>query len=379
MSRNSTDSTPDSAKIPSSEREELVAGELRSQIESVVRDSKLTTSIVKSIIPMTPDASLRRYFRVHFSDSSSVVVMKFDSVACPEAGGGIVVNSDLAYVELSRFFSAHHVAVPELLYDARGVGLLLIEDLGDTQLIHLLADKSAPHEQLFTQALQQIARIQSIPPQPGFFPFERFFSSELYIREMNEFRDFILVPNGTAAATLAIVEALFADLAEELDGFDRVLVHRDFHGWNLLVDQSGQVRVIDFQDALCATRAYDLVSLLNDRDMDSALGERLYCSLVTAFSVQSAAGSAAERERFLREYDRVLLQRDLKVAGRFAKLVATRGLMGYGAWIPGTLRRIGRTLERLSSEQARYRPALELLSTLLPPIKEGAASPLRFE
>lgn len=352
---------------------ELAAGPLRADIELTVRE---WGGVVDAIVPLTPDASLRRYFRVQLTAPEgipSLVVMKFDSVACPEAAGGIVVDSDYAYVELSKFFSAHDVAVPSLLFDARARGLLLIEDLGDTQLISLLREPSAPHEAFFAQSLQQIARIQSIPAEPGFFPFERYFSADLYTREMNEFRDFILLPQGTAAADIALVESLFASLAAELDRLPRVLVHRDFHGWNLLIDPNGRVRVIDFQDALCATRAYDLVSLLNDRDMDRALGERIYRSLVQAFAVQTG-----ERERFLREYDRVLLQRDLKVAGRFAKLVALRGLQSYGEWIPGTLRRIGRTLERLSAEDSAYLPVLTRLSQLLPTVAEGAGTPLRF-
>ena len=348
-------------------------GPLRRDIEDAVRE---WGGEVAAIVPLTPDASLRRYFRVQLSrqtDRSTIVVMKFDSVACPEAAGGIVVDSDYAYVELSKFFADHQVAVPQLLFDSRARGLLLIEDLGDTQLISLLRNPSAAHEALFTQALQQIVKIQSIPPAPGFFPFERYFSADLYTREMNEFRDFILLPQGTAPADISLVESLFSSLADELDRLPRVLVHRDFHGWNLLVDQRGQVRVIDFQDALCATRAYDLVSLLNDRDMDSSLGEPLYRSLV-----QSFARETGEVERFLREYDRVLLQRDLKVAGRFAKLVAVRGLHSYGGWIPGTLRRIGRTLERLSATEDSYRPVLERLSVLLPAIADGAATPVRF-
>lgn len=403
MTSKSTDSNPTRPESIGAPHAALHDGPLRASIEGVVEEWFQSPGIrgrgasVEAILPMTPDASLRRYFRVKLLSPSSVahsneqllssgvvgdsferlpesvVAMKFDSVACPEAGGGVTVDSDFAYVELSKFFAAHQVAVPRLLYDARSHALLLIEDLGDTQLIHLVRDPNAPHQTLFEQALQQIVRIQGIPREPGFFPFERFFSSELYIREMHELRDFILRPQGADATSVGIVEDLFLTLAAELDTYSKVLVHRDFHGWNLLIDQRGQVRVIDFQDALCATRAYDLVSLLNDRDMDSTLGTKLYTSLVLSFASQIGGG-----ERFLREYDRVLLQRDLKVAGRFAKLVSGRGLLSYGDWIPGTLRRIGRTLERISSEEQSYLPALKTLSELLPDVASGAATPLRF-
>ena len=338
------------------------------------------------ITTITPDASLRRYYRVHLapdgaSKHASIVAMVFDSVACPEVGGGVSVTSDEAYVELTAFFQSHGIAVPTLLYDARDVAVLLIEDLGDVQLADLLLGQSKAVseeeiDRLYTEAIDQITALQALPVQQGFFPFERAFTAELYLREMSEFTDYLLEPRGIGKEIIASIRSACDQLARQLDGFPKVLVHRDFHPWNLLVDAKKRLRVIDYQDALMGTGAYDIVALLNDRDADALVGEPRYLRLLDYFR-----RSAGRDDSFYFEYDRVLLQRDLKVAGRFSKLSSVRGLTSYERWIPGTLRRIGRTLERITApgkNVTAYGRLFELLVEHLPDVKQGAAQPLRF-
>ena len=73
---------------------------------------------VAAVLPITPDASLRRYYRISFAPDNnglrtSVVAMLFDAVSSPEATGSSI-ESDEAYVELSKFFQREGVAVPGL-------------------------------------------------------------------------------------------------------------------------------------------------------------------------------------------------------------------------------------------------------------------------
>lgn len=351
---------------------------------------------ISSIDPMTPDASQRRYFRVNLEPGchvfggapqragneaagtparESCVAMFFDSVSSPEASGATAIDADDAYVELSHFFSDHGVAVPALIVDAREQALLVIEDLGDVNLAACVLQGHPSLDTYCDLALEQIAAIQRIGADERCIAFRRGFSADQYVREMSEFDDFLLKPRGTNAENRAKFQASTQQLADELGSAPRVLVHRDYHGWNLLVHRD-RIRVIDFQDALLATRPYDLVSLLNDRDMDSLLGVTRYVRLVKQF-----ASLQRDPNSFMHEYDLVLLQRDIKVAGRFAKLSAVRGLKQYEQWIPGTIRRIGRTLERLVGDpNARFDAAglLELLLPALPEIGEGRDTPLRF-
>ena len=327
----------------------------------------------ESVVALTPDASLRTYYRATYTDDTAVVML-FHSLACPEYEGKVKLPSDESYVLLSEFLSRHGVPVPELYFDFRGKGVLVIEDLGDRQLFDLLPEKAG--EELdsntfcfFKQAVSEIVKIQRIPVEKSFFAFARIFPESAFRSEMNEFVEYLFDDATTNTSVEHILDTFIAELAAEVATFPRVLTHRDFHAWNLLVDASDRLRLIDFQDALMAPAAYDLVALLNDRGMDRRLGPKAYRKLLTQYIDETGVD-----EGFYGLYDRVLLQRDLKVAGRFAKLVKERSLFRYEQWIPSTMQRIGRTLERLSQENKgseRSRELLSILANLFPDIAAG--------
>ena len=316
------------------------------------------------ISPLTPDASLRRYFRLSLENApeKSVLAMVFDSLACAEVVSGPKQNSDDSYVELSEFFSHHSFPVPRLLFDGRTSEntVLLIEDLGDSQLGEVL-EKQGPEtvSQYYHEALSLIQAMQKIPAENGRIAFKRKFSRDLYRKEMQEFCDYFLLRHKFSQSKR--VEELFNTLADTIAELPLVLAHRDFHSWNLMIDQTSSLRVIDFQDALLAPRSYDLVALLNDRGSDELLGEKLYQQLYQAFVDQMGF-----KDSFKREYSLVLLQRDLKVIGRFAKLVDQRNLPQYERWIPGTSARALKTLHYLAGVGDRESGQLvDLLRDLL--------------
>ena len=357
--------------------------------ESVLRETVqqwMPGAEVEKIVPLTPDASLRRYFRLFLRGGvrpATVVASIFDSVACPEAAGACPVNSFDACVLLTERLEAAGVSVPQIHFTRREPYVLLSEDLGDTALSDLVLrrkplSRGASLEGLYRKAIEEIYRFQGVPHDGSFFAFQRIFSGEVYRKEMGEFEEFVLTPRGVESAVMSAVSAACDLLGARLEARPRVLVHRDFHSWNLMVDEAGRVRVIDFQDALMAPQVYDFIGLLNDRDTDAALGVDLYKRLVR-YCFELSGRSAAE---FFGEYDEALLQRDLKVAGRFAKLVAVRGLESYRGWIAGTVQRIGRTLQRMELRRdcpAEFRELCRVLRGVLPEVLEGWNTPVSFE
>lgn len=288
---------------------------------------------------LTPDASLRRYFRALLPSGERLVVCVFDSLVCPEATGAEEIDSFTSFLALADFLAAHGVPVPRVLYADKEQHILFLEDLGDLSLSKFFGDKLQGEqlESCYREAIDIIVQIQHIPMERGFFPYKRRFTKEIYTREMSEFSDFVLEGKNVPKE----LGALFSLISLRLEKAPHSLAHRDFHAWNLMIDSSGRVRVIDFQDALLAPRCYDLVGLLNDRDSDSFLGKERHMSLRCYFKEKKGLDDS-----FDDEYDMMSLQRDFKVSGRFAKLVKSRGLMQYGRWIPGTLRRLSETLAR---------------------------------
>jgi len=332
-----------------------------------------------SCIEMTPDASQRRYYRLALKNPNgeaiSAVVMQFLSTTSPEASGGIEVSSDEACVSLTNFYREHKVAVPKLYVDARDESILIIEDLGDRTLGEILLKQNDNKEVLFeyySKAIDQILAIQEISHEKigEHFAFKRSFSEQQYIKEMEELFDYSFSRLSINNEDLG---SYFPFLAKELSALPTILSHRDFHSWNIIIDSNDDIRVIDFQDSLMATRCYDLVSLLNDRDTDSYLGVNLYQKLLSYFYEKISF-----KEDFFFEYNRVLLQRDIKVVGRFAKLSSERGLKHYEQWIPGTLKRIGCTLGRLSKSKPEYADFLDVLVNTYPEVAAGALLEIPF-
>ena len=305
-----------------------------------------TTVPIKTIEPLDPDASARLYTRIHFKDTiapkkNTALAMFFENTRGPEVGSGEKIAADDAYFELTNFFSSNSVAVPELYFDARQQQTLLIEDCGSVHLADALVKSSTEkREALLESALDILVDIQSIKSSDSLV-FKREFSAEVFKQEMMEFPLYFLSKYLDKQVAMSRSEEFFDWLSAYIFRCPQTVVHRDFHAWNILVDDSGALRTIDFQDSLLGPRCYDIASLLHDRDSDSLIGK----DLVRRISDSFLKRVGASRKEMLA----VLLQRDLKVAGRFVKL-SEAGKGRYQQWVGGTVSRIFRVLSELATE-----------------------------
>jgi aminoglycoside/choline kinase family phosphotransferase len=141
------------------------------------------------------------------------------------------------------------------------------------------------------------------------------------------------------------------------------LSHRDYMAWNLHV-QSGQLRLIDFQDALLAPDAFDLAQLLTDRTTVRRVGPELARTLVGRFRQTMAAAGMPLADGFEDRYDRCVLQHALKVIGRFYYLEQVRGRPGYLAYLPAVYEVARQAFDRLPELAAARRHAVRWVPEL---------------
>jgi aminoglycoside/choline kinase family phosphotransferase len=146
-------------------------------------------------------------------------------------------------------------------------------------------------------------------------------------------------------AVRAKLRGHFWKLAAMLAAQPRVLTHRDYHSRNLMVHQS-RLRVIDFQDARLGPCQYDLASLLYDSYV--VLSDDVRGELLTYYLEQKAVndGHAVDREAFLRVFDYMCIQRQLKALGTFAFQTVVKHTQRYLTAIPPTLSYIRTNLAR---------------------------------
>ena len=132
-------------------------------------------------------------------------------------------------------------------------------------------------------------------------------------------------------------------------------MHRDYHSRNLMVTERNNPGILDFQDAVEGPLTYDLVSLL--KDCYYRLDTRRIERCLQMFIDKQPGATAAEPSRIRRWFDLMGVQRHLKAAGIFARLLHRDGKAGYMPDVPQTLAYI--------VEVAPQYPELVALQTLI--------------
>jgi aminoglycoside/choline kinase family phosphotransferase len=318
---------------------------------------------VASLSALAGDASSRRYYRARLTGAGSprsIVIMELP------AGSSLPLSSEelavfkeppreLPFLNLHRFLSRIGASVPAVYGHWEKEGILLLEDLGDCALWDRV--QSGPESETlgwYEKALEQLLVLQIRGTQQrddSCIAFQQRFDFRLYMWEFDHFLEYGLEKRPDLRVARGIVEQLrmiFSNMAERLDREPFCLNHRDFHSWNLMIHHD-RVVLIDFQDALLAPAQYDLASLLNDRITDSIVKPHLEEHLLRYYMDKSAdqGKPVTDRDRFVEIYLLSALQRDFKVVGRFYYLDVVKGKSAYKKFIPPTVRRLKRNLQRL--------------------------------
>ena len=291
------------------------------------------------IVPLTGDASDRRYFRVLSLDGSPFVLAvhaaPFDYAALP-------------FVNTAELFAAMPVPVPRILGHAADLGVLALEDLGDVTLqAHVGAAPAAQHAALYRQAVAFIDMFQRRGRElqrAEYLPYGIAFDREKLTWELDFFiKHFLEAYRGIlfAAREREALRAECARIVDELANEPRVLCHRDYHSRNLMW-RDGRLWIIDFQDARLGPDTYDLASLLRDSYVD--LPEQVVDELIAYFL--ALQGRSAEAAEFRRRFDLMALQRNLKALGTFGYQTTARRNPVYIQYIPRTLKYVRENLQK---------------------------------
>ncbi len=282
---------------------------------------------VDRVVPASADASFRRYFRVHRGGTTQIAMD-----APPERE-----RLD-AWLRVARILAAAGVHVPPVLAVDAEQGFVLIGDLGRHHYLEALGQGADPGP-LYSDAVDALVRMQATDPAaiaelPSY-------DRELLMRELGLFTDWFvsrhlsLAPDDFERAAIA---GAFEWLCDQALAQPVVFVHRDYHSRNLLVCPDDNPGIVDFQDAVRGPISYDLVSLL--KDCYVVWPRKQLLAWLDRYRGQAAAAGldvAGDREEFRRWFDRMGLQRHLKVLGIFARLWHRDGKPGYLGDLPRVL------------------------------------------
>ena len=339
--------------------EKLVSEKIRAALGDQAR--------LVSLAALAGDASSRRYYRGKIESPAapqSAIVMQLARGSLPLSSEELSIFRDapkeLPFLNVHRFLDRLGVRVPTLYGAWPEEGLILLEDLGDRSLWDCVQGLPAAKVlKWYEKAIDQLLLIQiegTRKQDASCIAFQQRFDLRLYLWEFDHFIEYGLEkrPGGAMGeGDKARLRESFEQIARLLAGLPPCLNHRDYHSWNLMARED-EVAVIDFQDALLAPPQYDLASLLNDRETDSVIQPALEDHLLDYYLSKREERGAKRlgRDEFVEGYVLSALQRDFKVVGRFYYLDLVKGKPGYKKYIPPTLKRLRRNLDRLSRFQS---------------------------
>lgn len=247
------------------------------------------------------------------------------------------------------------LSAPEIYAADLERGFLLLEDFGDGVFGHEIAS-GADQAELWRAATEALLVLSTLPvPDAIPLPDGSVHRVPLQDRDVLGIEIELLpdwywpavhgapIPADIRAEFTALWEPVFTRLETERKGW----VLRDYHSPNLvwLPDREGFRRagVLDFQDALQGSLAYDLVSLLQDARLDvpAALEDEL---LAYYLRMRAAVEPGFDKQAFRFAYAALGVQRNTKILGIFARLAMRDGKHAYLRHIPRIWRYLARGL-----------------------------------
>ncbi len=298
-----------------------------------------------NIQPLTPDASTREYFRVNWERTTAIACVYPESFRAEEQ----------SFLDVSNLFIVSGLPVAEVYDFDEKLGVIIHEDFGDNVLRGVLekADEEK-RESLINQAISLIAEIQAATQKA--FALDSIasrlaFDEEKLNWELDFFTEHYFTSLRQNPLTKSDSVALKSELSEvsfKLANQVKVLCHRDFHAANLMIDQTGRLRIIDHQDARMGAATYDLVSLLLDRILATPSPDWLQEKQLFLLAERRNLGlEKIEAIEFAEEFHWQTIQRCLKAIGTFSFQTAKRGKTGYTQYINPMFRVVREAAESL--------------------------------
>ncbi len=276
------------------------------------------------------DASFRHYERLTQRDRRAVLM----DAPPPQ-------EDVRPYVRIARLLRSLGLSAPEILAADEAAGLLLIEDFGDDTYTRVLA-RGGAEEPLYALAIDALIALQKrfdAASPHGLLAFEEERALEEAERLLDWYWPAMLGGPAPDAVRAEFLAAWRIVLPRRRAVADTIALF-DYHVDNLMLlpGRAGVAAcgLLDFQDAMLAPQAFDLVSLLEDvrRDTPPALVAAMRQRYLTAFP-------ALDREAFDIAYAVLGAQRNTRIAGQFVRLCVRDGKPGYLAFLP----RVWRLLE----------------------------------
>jgi N-acetylmuramate 1-kinase len=287
--------------------------------------------------PLAGDASSRSYLRLRQGRRRAILM---DATSD---------GRTLAFATLASHLLTLGLSAPLVFAADHAHHLLLLEDLGDAVFPAVTERRPDWRKRLYSGAIDVLATLSRHPPPAGLQMMDGAEMAQIARMVVDIYQP---AATGRPAERQDEFAETLARIATPLIGGKPVLMLRDYHAGNLIWlprrRAAARVGLLDFQDAMEAHPAYDLVSLLQDARRDVA--PDLEAAMIARYTRMTGQGPD-----FAAAYAMMGAQRALRIIGIFARLTVVSAKPQYLQHMPRVWRQLQRNLAH---------PALAELSRL---------------
>ena len=274
------------------------------------------------------DASFRRYERVALKGRQAVLM---------DAPPG---KEDIRpFMKVAGYLLAHKLSAPDILASDAATGLLLLEDLGDDLYGRVLEKHPSQEPELYLAAADVLAQLYHAAEKARYdipvFDMDRYLQQVALLPEW--FLPLVMSKENAGALKAEYLE-LWRKVLGSIPDLRNVMVLYDFHAENLLWlpgrQKAARAGLLDFQDAMSGSPAYDMVSFLEDARRDVA--PETVAKTIGYYLAQTGIA----RDAFMAAYALMGAQRNCRIIGTFARLAVRDNKPRYLSFMPRVWRHI---------------------------------------
>jgi aminoglycoside/choline kinase family phosphotransferase/CTP:phosphocholine cytidylyltransferase-like protein len=281
------------------------------------------------------DGSDRRWFRITSQNNSLIL-------ADHGIRSSLSTNEADSFIAIGKHLYSKGLQVPGIILHDSFSGLVFLEDLGDTNLQHVVMNCGNRNEiislyQNVISSLIELSLTGKIDFDTAWTYQTPYYSPDLIIeKECRYFTDAFLKGCLNKEIDFKEFENEFMIIASKaVDNQITGFMHRDMQSRNIMVKE-GRIYFIDFQSGRIGPLQYDLASLLIDPYVPLSSEMRLelldYCIQI----LSSKAGFDADKFRICFKY--CSITRNLQILGAFGYLSRVKGKAYFEQYIPAALK-----------------------------------------
>jgi N-acetylmuramate 1-kinase len=261
-----------------------------------------------SIKALPNDASFRVYERITTPKQSFILM---DS--------SLEMKSVESFIKVGKFLNKNNYSSPKIIAEDKKAGFILLEDLGNTTYTKKLQESTDIQTEynLYKNAVDVLISLHQLQKKIDLVEY----SKELLMGEALLLVDYYMKILHDHDLSKDLRDEYIAAWGKVFDCIyykNSCLVLRDYHVDNLMCldDRTGMqnVGLLDFQDAVIGSYAYDLVSLFEDARRDVSQD---VVSQITAYYLNNMP--MIDNKKLLADYAIFGVQRSCKIIGIFAR------------------------------------------------------------